>query len=194
LIAMLISNITWFFLALRIKNESIKYSFSFRKRRLGYLYLVSIAPYLMLIQFTALLKGQVDRLYINEYYSLNELGAYSAAYQLAVPFTMLILSLNKAIQPRYFQFLKNGKLNFHKVKLLSVIVLVLSCLFSLVTILIPETILFQVLGIQDQNLKYFLVIFSIGNSTLAPYILLTNYFVYVGKIKVVTISSISGLI
>ncbi|MFH4831554.1 oligosaccharide flippase family protein [Vibrio diabolicus] len=194
LIAMFVSNITWFFLALKFKTENIKYSFSFRKRKLGYLYLVSIAPYLMLIQFTALLKGQVDRLYINEYYSLNELGAYSAAYQLAVPFTMVILSLNKAIQPRYFQLLKNGKLNFSKVKSLSIVVLILSCVFSLVTILIPETVLFQILGIQDQNLKYFLVIFSIGNSTLAPYLLLTNYFVYVGKVKVVTISSISGLL
>ena len=71
---------------------------------------------LILRQSSFFIKGQLDRLFIYEQYTKAELGVYSAGVQVAAVLPIVLMALNKAIVPYYYQGLKEKKLSLQSIK------------------------------------------------------------------------------
>ncbi|MFH4134884.1 oligosaccharide flippase family protein, partial [Acinetobacter baumannii] len=71
---------------------------------------------LILHQSSFFIKGQLDRIFIYQQYSKAELGIYSAGVQIAAVLPIILMALNKAIVPYYYQGLKDSSLTIKKIK------------------------------------------------------------------------------
>lgn len=62
------------------------------------------------------MKGQLDRIFIYQQYSKSELGIYSAGVQVAALLPVVLMAVNKAIIPYYYQSLREKNLTIHDIK------------------------------------------------------------------------------
>ncbi|MFX8569942.1 flippase, partial [Acinetobacter baumannii] len=70
----------------------------------------------ILHQSSFFIKGQLDRIFIYQQYSKSALGIYSAGVQIAAVLPIVLMALNKAIVPYYYQGLKDNSLTVEKIK------------------------------------------------------------------------------
>jgi Membrane protein involved in the export of O-antigen and teichoic acid len=196
LISIIIPNIIFFgfsFFSL-FKKENLCFKFNLSHRIVGCKYLIATALPLSMLQVSALLKGQMDRLFIYEKYSTTQLGVYSAAFQLAAPLTIIIMAFNKALIPGYYHRIKSDLFGVSDLKRLVFILLFCLPLILLIGFFVPDSLFIWVLGKDISDVKYFFIMFLAGNATLAPYLILTNYYVFWGKMLFVTVTSTVGLV
>ncbi|MFH4238181.1 flippase, partial [Acinetobacter baumannii] len=88
----------------------------------------------------------LDRIFIYQQYSKAELGIYSAGVQIAAVLPIILMALNKAIVPYYYQGLKDSSLTIKKIKKYTLISLPLSVLPAVVGWLLPEQVYLWFLG------------------------------------------------
>lgn len=154
--------------------------FNWKRFKLLYKYIFSFGLPLLLHQTSFFIKGQVDRVLIYQCFSSSILGVYSAGYQIASILAIVLMALNKATLPYYYECIKSGKIGIKKVKKY----LLYSCLIipipGLVAWVLPQALYVWVLGSQFVDVKYYVVIFSLAISLTIPYLLLVNYLFYHG--------------
>lgn len=183
--------LTYFFINKKF-NKNMGVSFSFRRYKLGVLYLISFGFPLIFHQASSFIKGQIDRIFIYKIYTPDELGVYSVGVQVASILTIVLLSLNKAVVPYYYEALKSGKLTVLKIKKYTIFSFILVGLPALINYFIPERFFEWFLGEGFSGVKDYITLFLIGYGLMLPYFILVNYFFYYAKnslISFVTISS-----
>ena len=165
-----------------------------QRLKLGLLYIFSFGVPLILHQSSFFIKGQLDRFFIYEQYSIEDLGIYSAGVQLAAVLPIILMAINKAIVPYYYQKLKEKELTLQSIKKYTLLSLPLCVIPALIAYAIPEETYTWFLGVEYKNSKYFVIIFLLGYGINLPYLLLINYFFYHGKngliSKITLISSV----
>ncbi|MDV7487180.1 oligosaccharide flippase family protein [Acinetobacter baumannii] len=196
ILAIVISNLTTFLIASFILGDLFRddYRFTWQRLRLGLFYIFSFGLPLILHQSSFFIKGQLDRIFIYQQYSKAELGIYSAGVQIAAVLPIILMALNKAIVPYYYQGLKDNSLSIAKIKKYTLFSLPLSVLPAVVGWLLPEQAYLWFLGKNYTGSKYFVVTYLLGYGANFPYLILVNYLFYYGLNKTIaTITFISSL-
>ncbi|UGQ29804.1 oligosaccharide flippase family protein [Acinetobacter calcoaceticus] len=200
ILAIVVANFTTFVIASLILGDLFKdnYRFTWQRLRLGLFYIFSFGLPLILHQSSFFIKGQLDRIFIYQQYSKAELGVYSAGVQIAAVLPIVLMALNKAIVPYYYQGLKDNSLTIAKIKKYTLYSLPLSILPAVVGWLLPEQVYLWFLGQSYVGSKYYVVMYLLGFGANLPYLMLVNYFFYHGKnlmiSKIMTLSSIVYLV
>ncbi|KUM13433.1 Lsg locus protein 1 [Acinetobacter calcoaceticus] len=200
ILAIVIANFTTFIIASLILGDLFKdnYRFTWQRLRLGLFYIFSFGLPLILHQSSFFVKGQLDRIFIYQQYSKAELGVYSAGVQIAAVLPIVLMALNKAIVPYYYQGLKDNTLTIAKIKKYTLYSLPLSILPAVVGWLLPEQVYLWFLGQSYVGSKYYVVMYLLGFGANLPYLMLVNYFFFHGKnlmiSKITTLSSIVYLV
>ncbi len=194
ILAIAAANLTTFVIASFVLGNLFRdnYRFTWHRLRLGLLYIFSFGLPLILHQSSFFIKGQLDRIFIYQQYSKVELGIYSAGVQLASILPIVLMALNKAIVPYYYQGLKNNTLSISRIKKYTFYSFFLGLLPAILGWMLPEYIYLWFLGQGYLGSKYYIVIYLLGFGISLPYLILVNYFFFHGKnfmIGVVTFST-----
>lgn len=191
ILAIVATNALTFFIASMVLDNSFidDRKITLKRLRLGLLYILSFGVPLVLHQLSFFIKGQLDRIFIYQQYSKVELGIYSAGIQVAAVLPIIVMALNKALVPYYYQNLKNNKLNIKKIKRYTIISIPLCIVPAFIGYILPVSIYEWFLGSGYGDSKYFIVIYLIGYSVNIPYLLLVNYFFYMGQSRIISMAS-----
>ncbi len=183
ILAIVVANLITFLLASFVFGDLFRdsYRFTWQRLRLGLFYIFSFGLPLILHQSSFFVKGQLDRIFIYQQYSKAELGVYSAGVQIAAVLPIILMSLNKAIVPYYYQGLKDSSLTIAKIKKYTLYSLPFSILPAVIGWLLPEQVYLWFLGQSYMGSKYYVVMYLLGFGVNLPYLILVNYFFYYGK-------------
>ena len=98
--------------------------FGFKIYKKLFIYFFSFGTPLIIHQLSTYAKGNLDKLFIYKNFSSADLGLYSVAVQVASIVTILLMAINKAFLPYFFEYIKknNDKKNILKTVLLSMLV------------------------------------------------------------------------
>lgn len=190
-LAILFSNVLVSLLAYALyAQKSVRKAFSFSHYKLAFAYILSFGLPLILHHVSIFLRGQLDRIFIYHQFSEIELGLYAMGAQIASILSVVIMAVNKALIPHFYEALKKQKItirHIHQWALLSLFVVPLP---SLVMSLIPESVVMWLLGEQFAGTKYYIVLFLLSTSLVIPYLILVNYLFYYGKNKLISLCSV----
>lgn len=159
----------------------IKKRFSLKLYGAGFLYIVSYGLPLTLHLLSHFAKGQLDRVFIYHTYSAEQLGMYSAGLQLAMLLNIVLLAVNRAVTPYYFESLRAGKLTVAKLKKYALFSYLVLGLPAVICYLLPQELFSWFLGEGFGTSKYYAVMFLLGYGLMLPYFILANYLFYFGK-------------
>ena len=169
---------------------SFKYKFSFRQYKLASLYILAFGIPLVFHSLSYTIKGQLDRVLIFKSYSTTELGVYAAGVQIASMLSVLIMSINIAVVPYLYQAFKDKiitKDDIIKLYYWSFLIVPVPYILSL---LIPESLIALLLGIDFTGSSYYFHFFIFCYSLIIPYLILVSYLFYEGKTKEIALCSI----
>lgn len=184
-VIMLIISSVWHF------NQNKLKKFSLAKYKLGLIYILGFGLPLVLHNISGLLKGQLDRIFIYHRFSEIDLGLYAMGANIAMLMQILIVALNKATVPYYFEAMKSKKINIKWVHKKAWYAFLIAPIPSLILILfIPGSLFEWILGEQFSGVKYFVQIFVFSYMLNIPYILLVNYLFYYAENKIISILSV----
>lgn len=196
-ISMLIANVVMVILSsiIIINKDKVKLKFSFRKYKLGLIYIFSFGIPLVFHQISIFAKGQIDRFFIYDKFTPADLALYAASFQVASVLSVLILAINKALIPYYYNALKSGFFTQSKTKKLFYISILMVPLVTVFVNIIPGWIYVLYLGEEYAGAKKYIVLFSLGILLMIPYLILVNYhFFYGNNILVSSSTMISSVI
>lgn len=196
ILAIVAANLATFVIASLVLGDLFKneYKLTWNRLRLGLLYIFSFGLPLILHQSSFFIKGQLDRIFIYQQYTKVELGVYSAGVQVASVLPIVLMALNKAIVPYYYQAIKDNRINIEKIKRYTLLSLPISILPALIGWLLPMQVYTWFLGKGYEEAKYYVVMYLIGFGANMPYLLLVNYFFYYGRNMLISkISFISSI-
>lgn len=200
ILAIVMANALTFFIASAILGDlfSSKNTITLQRLKLGTLYIFSFGIPLILHQSSFFVKGQLDRLFIYEQYTKAELGIYSAGVQVAAVLPIILMALNKAVVPYYYQNLKQEKLSIQAIKKYTLFCMPLCIIPALISFALPESVYVWFLGEKYTDSKYYIVMYFLGYGANLPYLVLVNYLFFHAKNKLIAsvtfISSISYVI
>lgn len=164
--------------------------FSRRRVRQALGYILAFGLPLVVHHAGNYVKGQFDRVVIYQSYSAATLGVYSAGYQTASVLGVLLLALNKATVPYYYQALREGKITAPKVRRWSLLSLLAAPLPALVAWLLPERLFLWLLGAQYAGVHHYICLFLLGFGLMVPYYLQVNYLFYHAQNRRIALTSL----
>lgn len=196
ILALMFGGVFTFFLTYLFINKKYKSKkeFSVRQYKLGLVYLFSFGLPLVFHQLSSFMKGQVDRIFIYKAFTPDDLGVYSAGAQIASILTILLLAINKAILPYYYEALKNKKLNIIKIKKYTLLSFLLIGFPALINLILPVQVFDWFLGSGFVGVKYYITLFLVGYGLMLPYLILVNYFFYYAKNGLISLITFSNSI
>ena len=172
-----------------------KYNFISRRLRLDkrfLLYIIGFGFPLIFHHLNFFLKGQFDRMLVAGAFSLTSLGIYSAGFQLALVFPVLLQAVNKACVPFFYEQCKKGKMTAPMLNRLALYSLVLIPIPALFALCLPEKVYTLFLGGAYGGAKYFTCIFLLGLAFQIPYLILVNYLFYLNQNKKIALCTLSS--
>lgn len=183
ILAIVFANFITFFIASVILSNlfSNNNRITLKRFKLSLYYIFAFGLPLILHQSSFFIKGQLDRLFIYQNYTKADLGIYSAGIQIAAVLPIILMALNKAILPYYYQKLKEKSLTIKKIKKYTLLVIPLCIIPALVGYFLPVSIYEWFLGSEYGESKYYVVLYLLGYGANLPYLILVNYFFYYGK-------------
>lgn len=183
ILAIVVANALTFFIASVVLGDlfSSKHRITLKRLKLSALYIFSFGIPLILHQSSFFIKGQLDRLFIYEQYTKAELGVYSAGVQVAAVLPIVLMALNKAIVPYYYQGLKENKLTVENIKKYTLLSLPICIVPAFAGWLLPEQFYIWFLGKEYGESKYYVVMYLLGFGLNLPYLILVNYLFFYGR-------------
>lgn len=186
ILSIVFANISTFFIVSFLLREDLyRGKPTYNRLKLGMVYVVSYGFPLILHQSSFFIKGQLDRLFIYEKYSKVDLGIYSAGVQIAAILPMVLMALNKAVVPYYYQNLKEKKLSIQTIKKYTLLCIPLCIIPALIGFALPESMYMWFLGEKYVKSKYYVVMYLLGYGANLPYLMLVNYLFFHAKNKLI---------
>lgn len=131
------------------------------------------------------IRSDYDKLFLEKYFSLSEIGFYSLGNKIGGITLVIILAINRATQPYIFSYIKTNKRN-PPASLLYISLAAIPAI-TLFAWIIPESIYILIFKYEVKNL---VVLFTFANCLLIPYFTVTNIFFYHGKTLSISIISV----
>lgn len=191
-IALLLSNIIVFILSYLLYSKKLEKhkKFDLKRYKLGLLYIMSFGAPLLMHHISWFLRGQLDRIFIYHRFNEVDLGLYSMGATIASILSVVIMAINKAVVPYYYESLKKQTLTLVKIHRWAFFSLLLVPLSVIIVLIIPESLFLWLLGEQFVGVKYYTILFLISVSLVIPYFILVNYLFYYGKKSWISLCSI----
>ena len=140
-------------------------------------------------------RSGLDRILIDKFYSKSELGNYSAAFQLGMIITVMLMAINKAMTPHIYESLTENKLYKKDFLKMFALYFVLCILMSVINLSIPEYIYTLILGDKYSGIKLFLIVMVPAFLSQGFYMLMSTTCFYYNKNKQVSfITFLGGII
>lgn len=183
ILAIVFANGLTFFIASIVLGNLFSNEYNLTKNRLkmGLIYVFSFGLPLILHQSSFFVKGQLDRIFIYQQYTKAELGIYSAGVQVAAVLPIILMALNKAVVPYYYQGLKENKLTVEKIKKYTLLSLPVCIVPAFAGWLLPDQFYIWFLGKGYGDSKYYVVMYLLGFGLNLPYLILVNYLFFYGR-------------
>lgn len=150
--------------------------------------LVSYWKYIFLFSYPLLLhsiasfgKTSLDRIIIYDKFSASVLGIYYTAFQVSSVISVVLMALNKALMPYYYERLKSKDITIFDAIRLSKLSLLLPVVFSFIATLLPDRLYSLVLGDGFENINIYIPIFTFSFFMAIPYYILGGYLMYHGE-------------
>ncbi len=196
LLAILLSGAVVFSISYYLHLESVKKAFGYSKRQylIGMRYIFFFGLPLFFHGLSGVIRGQFDKILIYNNFQESELGIYSVAFQLASILAILIMSVNKAIVPYFYESVKKRALTKEKIFQYFFLSFLFVPIPALVAWLVPEDLYVFFLGDDFSGSKYFTVLFLIAMAINIPYLILVNYLFYHGENMRISTASIVSTI
>ncbi len=157
---------------------------------LSFSYLLGFGLPLLLHHLSFFIKGQFDKMFIYQFFDTALLGIYSAGFQLASIVAVLLMAINKAVVPYYYEALKKEQLTKDNILTYSIFALVLTPIPSLIAYILPESVYGLVLGPSFIAAKWFTISFLFGITLNVSYLILVNYLFFHGKNTVISMCNL----
>jgi len=185
ILAIVVANFLTFIIASMVLGKlfSDKNKITKNRFKLGLIYIFSFGLPLILHQLSFFVKGQIDRVVIYKSFSLHELGIYSAAIQVSAILPVILMAINKAILPYYYEKLKNNDFSLEKIKKYSIYSFAIVFVPSIFAAIIPESLYSIFLGNSFIGVKKIIILYLIGYGLIIPYLIIVNYYFYISKNK-----------
>ncbi|MBY7800193.1 oligosaccharide flippase family protein [Vibrio fluvialis] len=180
--------IIWFFCLFRLKNN-VSY-LRWKNIKLYIKYTTIFGVPLLGHQFSILIKGQLDRVIINDSFGLVDLGIYSAGFQISLVIAIVIMALNRAVTPYLYENFKNGSISPKKLIKIACVSFLIVPIPALVAWSIDEHWYLYFVGSDYVGIKWFVVVFIFGQMLLLPYVIMISYFFYKGMTKEISFITI----
>lgn len=183
ILAIVFANGLTFFIASIVLGNLFSNEYKLTKNRLkmGLIYVFSFGLPLILHQSSFFVKGQLDRIFIYQQYTKAELGIYSAGVQVAAVLPIILMALNKAVVPYYYQGLKENKLTVENIKKYTLLSLPICIVPAFAGWLLPDQFYIWFLGKGYGDSKYYAVMYLLGFGLNLPYLILVNYLFFYGR-------------
>lgn len=179
----------WYFFHHRSKSQP-----QWRKIWQSGQYVMAFGLPLLLHHGSGFIKGQLDRMVLYPLYPAEQIGIYAAGFQVAMILSVLLMSVNKALVPYYYQAIKDGSLDALKVRRFAKLSMVLALVPAGVGFLLPESLFLWFLGDKYIGVKQYIVLFLVGFGLTMPYFILVNYLFYYGRnTKISAVSMLSAV-
>ncbi len=182
LLAMLLSGAIAFTVSYYFYIRGVNKPFRYSRRLFG-------LP-LFLHGLSGVIRGQFDRILIYNNFSESELGIYSAGFQIASILSVLIMAMNKAIVPYYYEAVKKKVLTKEKIFRYFFLSFLFIPIPAIIAWLLPENLYVMFLGDGFSGSKYFVILFLISMATNISYLVLVNFLFYHGKNMHISIASV----
>lgn len=166
--------IIFLFSNLRKKRKS----FHIKTFNLNFFYFISFGAPLIIHQMSLYVKGQFDRVLIAHTFTLSDLAIYTAAFQFASCLNVVIMALNKALLPYYFESCKNGYFDHERVKNWFLKSIPLMMLPAVIMYFIPDSLFTFILGDKYSGVNHLATLFVLGFCMQIPYLLAVNFMFY----------------
>lgn len=192
LLAMLLSGAIAFTVSyyFYIRGVNKPFRYSRRQYTIGIRYILFFGLPLFLHGLSGVIRGQFDRILIYNNFSESELGIYSAGFQIASILSVLIMAMNKAIVPYYYEAVKKKVLTKEKIFRYFFLSFLFIPIPAIIAWLLPENLYVMFLGDGFSGSKYFVILFLISMATNISYLVLVNFLFYHGKNMHISIASV----
>ncbi|MDH3000860.1 Lsg locus protein 1 [Chelonobacter oris] len=195
-LAILFANIIVFVIAYLCysRKDKIKWRFSVKNYKSAVWYILAFGLPLILHNISSFMKGQLDRIFIYHQYTVEQLGVYTAGFQISSILLVVLTSINKALLPYYFDGIKNKvitKKNIYNWMWLSFIFIPFP---PLISYFVPEKLYLLFLGEGFVGVNYYISLFLLGIGFVIPYLILVNYLFFYGANNYITLSSLLSVI
>lgn len=191
LLAISLSYLLTFIGAIILLNRQLAITWRLTKQRLilatRYLFTLGLPLILHALSYT--IKGQFDRILINQRFSAEQLGIYSAGLQIASAVTIVIMAINSACVPYLYEGLKTGKIRLSQLHRAFGLSLCIPPLLTLVVWLLPLQLFGWLLGDSFAPSRYYTVSFVLAFSLTIPYLILVNFLFYHAKNAQISVCS-----
>lgn len=164
-------------------------SLSYKNIKLSFIFIFAFGAPLIVHNLSLFSKGQLDRIFVYATYSDEQLGIYSAGFQIASILSILLMAANKSSIPYYYEGLKNKSISFLSIKKWIIYAIFFVPFPAVVAFIIPDVVYSMVLGGSFVAAKVYTVIFLLGIAMTLPYFIVVNYLFYFGKTTYVSIST-----
>lgn len=188
-VALILGNAIVSIMAYKMMRQRHKPRITWHRLQRAGCYIIAFGAPLLLHHASNFAKGQLDRIIIYQYYTAEELGIYAASLQIASIFSILLMAINKATVPYYYQAIKQGSLHANTVRHLSLGSLLLVPLPAICAYALPDALYTWFLGAQYIGTQYYICLFLLGFGLTLPYYLLVNYLFYHGKNRHIAVIS-----
>lgn len=168
--------------------------FKLEKYKLGLLYVLGFGFPLILHNISGLLKGQLDRIFIYHRFNEIELGIYAMGASIAMLMQIIIVAMNKATVPYYFEAIKNKQITIKWIHQKAFLAFLCTPIPSVILYFIPDGLFQWILGDQFNGVKYYVGVFVFSYMLNIPYVILVNYLFYYAENKTISFLSVLSTI
>ncbi|MBU9823611.1 oligosaccharide flippase family protein [Rahnella perminowiae] len=147
---------------------------------------------LIIHNLSFLARSGLDRIMISKYFPGATLGNYSAAFQLSVIITVVLMALNKALTPHLYSQLRNNKIRRSDFNLIFAGYFFLSILITVVAQLLPEKIYNMVAGEEYKDIKRLVIIMVPAFLAQGFYLIMASTCFFYGKNKAISYCTFTG--
>lgn len=192
LLAISLAYLFTFIMAMAVAKRQFQLNFSvtLHRLKLAIRYIMALGLPLILHTVSYTIKGQFDRLLINQRFSAHELGVYSAGVQVASVVTIVIMAVNSAAVPYLYERLKSGRIGLSQLHRLFWASLTLPALITLIAWLVPTAVFTWTLGQAFAPSRYYTLCFVLAFALAIPYLLLVNFLFYHAKNAQISLCSV----
>lgn len=187
-IASLISAIT-----LQFTLKQVVYSWSKRQLYLGAVYILSFGAPLFIHGICNFFRFEFDKIALKSVFSAEQLGVYALSAKLGALVQLILFAINKALQPVIYESLKKGTANTLLLRMQTPS-FALVIIIPLIALMVPEGLFLWVFGDEYKGIKFYIVLFSLGYASLAPYFLFVNVAFYNGWTKLISFSALASVL
>lgn len=192
LMAITLSYVFTFVMAMQLARRQLRLRFRLTVYRLAkalrYILVLGLPLVLHALSYT--IKGQFDRLLINQQFSSHDLGIYAAGVQIASSLSIVIMAVNSAAVPYLYERLKSGRITLSRLHRAFWASLLFAPVVTAIAWLIPTPVYTWLLGQAFAESRYYTLCFVFAFALAVPYLILVNFLFYHAKNAQISLCSV----